>query len=208
VAGVVGDIVDTQLESEPGPMIFLPYSGGWPWMTLLIRTTGDPAQLTAAVRERIWAVDENLPLPGIAPLVENMSGAVARPRFNMQLMGIFAIAALLLAAVGVYGIMAFAVARRTREIGVRMALGAQPGKLVAMVIVQALKVAGFGVVVGLFAALWLSRFLESLLYETTPTDAPTYVAVALTLLAVATIAAFLPAIRATRVDPKVALTSE
>ena len=208
VAGVVGDIVDTQLESDPGPMIFLPYSGGWPWMTLLVRSAGDPALLTAAVREQIWAIDKNLPLPDIASLSENMSGAVARPRFNMQLMGIFAIVALLLAAVGVYGIMAFAVARRTREIGVRMALGAQPGKLVAMVIGQALKVAGLGVALGLIAALWLSRFLESLLYETTPTDALTYVAVALILLAVAAVAALLPALRATRVDPKVALTTE
>ncbi len=208
VVGVVGDIVDTRLESDPGPMIFLPYTGGWPWMTLLVRTSGDPALLTAAVREQIWAVDKNLPLPGIVPLVENMSGAVAGPRFNMQLMGIFAMVALLLAAVGVYGIMAFAVARRTREIGVRMALGAQPGKLVAMVIGQALKVAGFGVALGLLGAFWLSRFLETLLYETTPTDTLTYVAVALILLAVATVAALLPALRATRVDPKVALTTE
>jgi ABC-type antimicrobial peptide transport system permease subunit len=177
-------------------------------MTILIRTSGDPATLTAAVREQVWAVDKNLPLPDIAPLSENMSGAVARPRFNMQLMGIFATAALLLAAVGVYGIMAFAVARRTREIGVRMALGAQPGKLIAMVIGQALKVAGFGVGIGLIAALWLSRFLESLLYETTPTDAVTYVSVSIILLAVATVAALLPAVRATRVDPKVALSTE
>jgi predicted permease len=208
VVGVVGDIVDTQLESDPGPMIFLPYTGGWPWMTLLVRTSGDPALLTAAVREQIWAVDKNLPLPGIAPLGENLVGAVARPRFNMQLMGIFAIVALLLAAIGVYGIMAFSVARRTREIGVRMALGARPGKLVGMVIWQALKVAGLGVALGLIGALWLSRFLETLLYETTPTDVMTYAAVALILLAVAAVAALLPAVRATRVDPKVALTTE
>jgi ABC-type antimicrobial peptide transport system permease subunit len=177
-------------------------------MMVLIKTAHDPASLLASIRREVWAVDESIPMTSLAPLEEYVSWAVARPRLNMQFMGVFAGAALLLAAIGIYGIMAFAVARRTREIGVRMAMGARPGRLVGMVLGQAIRLSALGIGLGLLGSLWLTRFLETLLYETRPIDGPAYAAAALILAAVAVVAALLPALRATRVDPVVSLRSE
>jgi putative ABC transport system permease protein len=208
VVGVVEDLRDIELQSDAGPVIFLPYRGGAPWMMVLIRTDQDPASLLASIRREVWAVDESIPMTSLAPLEEYVSWAVARPRLNMQFMGVFAGAALLLAAIGIYGIMAFAVARRTREIGVRMAMGARPGRLIGTVLGQATRLAAVGISLGLLGSLWLTRFLETLLYETRPIDGPTYAAAALILAAVAVLAALLPALRATQVDPVVSLRSE
>jgi predicted permease len=208
VVGVVEDIRDDRLQADPGPLVFLPYTGGAEWMTIMIATEADPAGLLPAIRREIWAVDEDVPLANIASLEEYVSNAVARPRLNMQFMGLFAAAALLLAALGIYGIMAFAVAQRTQEIGVRMALGAEPGRLIRMVLGQATRLTSLGIGLGLLGALWLTRFLKALLYETNPVDGPAYAAAAIILAAVALLAALIPALRATRVDPVVALKTE
>jgi putative ABC transport system permease protein len=192
VVGVVGDIRDRHLDEEPKQMIFRPYSQiTWPWMTLMIKTTGRTASLDGAVRREIHTVDRNLPVPALAPLQQNLDAPLAQPRFGVLLLGSFAALALVLAATGVYGIMAFAVVQRTREIGVRIALGAMPWRVVGMLLWRGLLLTLVGVGLGWAGAFGLTRFLTSLLYGTAPTDTSTYAAVALLLSVVATLATYI-----------------
>ncbi len=209
VVGVVGDIRDVQLDAAPGPIMFLPY-GAVPvtGMTLVIRTSGTPSTVAAAVRREIRETDPQLPLPEIGSLNGNRAAALAEPRFRMLLLGGFAAAALLLAVLGVYGLMAFAVAQRTREIGVRIALGAHAPRIFSLVLKQGMLLAGIGVLAGLAGALALARVLRSLLFEMSATDPVGIGAVAIVLGAATLLGAWFPARRAARIEPVAALREE
>ncbi len=209
VIGVVADVQDVALDADPAPLVFMPdRQVVLPMTTLLVRTGADVPGLAAAIRHAVWDVDPSLAVPDVRPLLQNRAAALAGPRFNALLLAAFAAVSLLLAAVGLYGLLAFLVARRTRELGVRRALGADTATVARMVLRRAVVLAGTGIAVGLAIAAALARFVASLLYHTSPTDTLTYVAVPALLLLVAAIAAWLPARRATRVSPLIALRSD
>ncbi len=211
VVGVVADVRDISVDVDPRPVLYFNYSlaaRSWVFMNLVVRTSTEASDLAGAIRREIWEIDPTLPVPSVMPLRQNLSTSVAQPRFNMMLMGLFAGVALLLAGIGVYGIMAFSVSQRTHEIGVRMALGAGTSRVVNMVLGSAVKLTLVGAALGLAGALALSRFLDTLLYETEAIDPVVYAGVVAALGLVAVIAAVVPALRATRVDPKLALGSD
>ncbi len=209
IVGVVADVRDLDIDQEARQILFLPYQQiPWPQMTLTIKTAGPQAGLAAAIRREIRAVDGDLPIPEIQPLRQSLSNAVAAPRFRMFLFATFAAVALLLATIGVYGVMTFAVAQRTREIGVRLALGARPWSVVRMVLRRGLLLTLLGIALGWTGAFALTRFLASLLYGTAPTDGATFAAVALLLAGVATAAGYLPARRAAAIDPRLAFSAD
>ena len=174
---------------------------------LMVRTAGDPLDLAPAIRDLIWERDPTIPLNEISTIERAITATVASPRFNMFLVGLFASLALILAAVGVYGVTSYTVGQRTREIGLRQALGAQEKSLLWMVLGQGVKMAAIGVAIGLLGAFWLSRLIASLLYDVAPTDPVTFATVALILVMVATAACYFPARRALAVDPVEALRS-
>jgi len=209
VVGVVGDTKQYGLDEQDLGFVYgVQAQNPGIFNTLAVRTEGDPMALAGAVRSALWSVDPEQPVWKIRTqqsLVERAKGA---PRFLAQLMGGYAILALLLAAVGLYGVTSYSVAQRTREIGVRMALGADAAEVRRIVLGRGLRLAGLGLVLGLLGALALGRVVQSLLYATSPADAVTLLSVALLLLAVAGLASYLPARRATRVDPVVALRYE
>ncbi len=211
VVGVVADVRDLSVDIDPHAVLYFNFSLAsreWVFMNLTVRTSTDASDLAGAIRREIWEVDPTLPVPTVMPLVDNLSDSVAQPRFHMTLMGLFAGTALLLAAVGVYGIMAFSVSQRTHEIGIRMALGAGTPRVMNMVMGSALKLAVVGIALGVALAMAVSRFVESLLYQTEAVDPAIYVGVVAVLGIVALASALIPALRATRVDPKLALGSE
>ncbi len=209
VIGVVGDIRDLRIESEPPPMFYFFHEQlPWPQMTLVIKTEIAPEMMTSAVRQAIWDVDSTLPVPTAAPLDENLAEAMAGTRFSTQLLSLFATIALLVAAMGIYGIISYSVTRRSREIGMRMAMGARPRNMVQLILGHALVLIAVGTALGVLGALGLTRFLQSLLYETSPTHVATFVAVALVLAVVGIVASFIPAARAAKVDPVTALRME
>ena len=177
-------------------------------MTLIVRATSDPASLAAAVRSKVQEVDRNQPVYDVATMEQRFSQAVAPQRFNALVMAIFAGMAVILAGVGVYGVMAYSVTRRTHEIGIRMALGAQRQDVMGLVLRRGAALSLVGITLGLAGALALTRFLSSLLYGVTVRDPMTFVAVSLILTAVALMASYIPARRATKVDPMVALRHE
>ncbi len=209
VVGIVGDIRDQLLQEEPAPMMYLSFQQvSWQTMWLLVCGTGDPLALAPVVRREIHAIDPLLPVANEQPLARLVSEIAAQPRFTALIFGLFASAALVLALVGVYGIVAYGVTQRTREIGVRLALGATPSRIVRGVVRHGVGLAGFGVAIGLWAAYALSRFMQGILYDVTPTDAVTYVGVAALLLGCAAAASILPARWAARLDPVRALRDE
>jgi len=175
---------------------------------LVVRTAGDPMAIAGVVRSEIRAMDSNLPVANIRPMTEVVSTSLATPRLTGFLMGAFAAIALTLAAVGIYGVLSFLVARRTHEIGIRLAVGADRAQVLMMVLKQGLALAGAGIAVGMVAALLLTRLMQNLLYEVRPSDPGTFVVVSLALAVVALLASALPAYRATRVSPLVALRTE
>jgi putative ABC transport system permease protein len=177
-------------------------------MTLVARTQADPALMASAVKQQVWKVDPQLPITRVETMKEVAGESVAGRRFNMLLLAIFAGLALVLAAVGVYGVMSYAVTQRTQEIGIRMALGARAMDVLTLVIKRGLTLILIGVVIGLGGALALTRLLANLLFGVRPTDTLTFVAVSLVLILVALLACYLPARRATKVDPLVALRFE
>ena len=216
VVGVVGDVKHRGLDLESKPEIYVPVyqplfsSRPTPPLSLYVavRTKGDPAALAAAVRREVAAVDPEQPLANVRTMGERLAESVAQRRFNMTLLGVFACVALLLAAVGVYGVMAYAVARRTHEIGVRVALGAQRGDVVRLVVRQGMWLALAGVAVGVAGAYAATRLMTGLLYGVSPTDPLTFVGVSALLTAAALLACLIPARRATKVDPMIALRYE
>jgi predicted permease len=208
IVGIVGD-VRVGVAGDARPTAYVSSrQDHWGGADVVVRTTGDPMALLPAVRREMKALDATLPVGSPASMKDVRSSRLADRRLPMQLMTAFALLALTLAAVGVYGVMAYSVAARTREIGVRVALGAQPRDVFGMVLRQGLRAAVVGLTLGLLGAAALGRVLTKLLYGVTPTDALTFVAVAAVLLAVALAACFIPARRAVRVDPLEALRSE
>ena len=210
IVGIVGDVRQAGLDLPPRPEIYYPYSQ-WGFFApgyLAVRTTGDPMALANAVREQVWAVDKDQPVTGVMPLETMLADYLAPRELQSSLLGAFAGFALLLAALGIYAVLAFSVAQRTQEIGVRVALGAQPRDILRGVLKQGLGLAGLGAAIGVAGALALSRLLASLLFGVSATDPLTLVAAAAVLLAVAAAACFIPARRAMKVDPMVALRYE
>jgi len=189
--------------------MYWPYSQvSVPFGALVVRTTGDPKALTSAVRAAMRELDKDLPLYGIKPVADVIADSVAPRKFNMLLLGVFAGLALVLAAVGLYGVMSYAVSMRTREIGIRMALGASQKRVLGLVVGQGLILTGSGVAIGLIASFFLTRLMTSLLYGVNPTDAITFGGISLLLIGVSTMASVVPAQRAMKVDPMVALRYE
>jgi putative ABC transport system permease protein len=209
IIGVVGDAKTTGLDIEAGPMAYWPHPElAYPYMTLVIRAQGDAAGLTAAARNVISALDNEQPVADERTMESLLANSIARARFNTLLLALFAIVATALAAVGVYGVMAFAVAARTQEIGIRMALGARMLDVLRLVIGQGMAWVLIGVGTGLIASLALTRLLKKLLFNVSATDPITFALVALLLTGVALLACWIPARRAAKVDPSVALRME
>jgi putative ABC transport system permease protein len=208
VVGVVGDVRNTALNQDSPTLYFTSTVRVWPSMDVIVRTPGKPEAVLSAVRTRIHDIDGELPLSNVRTMEEWVSSNAAQPRLNAALIGAFAGVALLIAAIGVYGVLAYAVNQRTREIGLRMALGAQQSGVLRWIVGQGMLVAAAGIAIGLGGAFALSRLLASLLFCIQPRDPLTFSSVALVLVAVAFAACLVPAIRASRVDPIVALRDE
>lgn len=206
IIGVVGDVRYDKLDGELRPMVYwTPPRLTYPSMSLVVRTAGDPEALARAVVGEIRAVDKDQPVSEVRTMENWLADSTARARFGTLLLGAFACAALVLAAVGIYGVISYSVAQRTNEIGVRMALGAQARDVLGMVIGQGMKLVLAGVGLGLVCALALTRLMASLLYGVGAADPQTFAATALLFTAVALVACFIPARRATRVNPLTAL---
>jgi putative ABC transport system permease protein len=205
IVGVVGNVHQFGLDKTPTYDVYFP--GGWK-QHLIVRATSDPAPMAAAVRDAIHRADPNLPVTKISTLDTLVSDSLSPRRFSAVLIGVFAALALLLSGAGVYGVMSYAVEQRTREIGVRMALGAQPLTILGLIVGRGARLALAGIVVGAAGALALTRLLASLLYGVRPTDPLTFAGVAFLLAFVALLACYIPARRAMRVDPMIALRYE
>jgi putative ABC transport system permease protein len=207
IIGIVGDVSHRGLELRKFSTMYLPmHTTGW--KNLVIRTTADPQSLASAVRQEIRALDPELALAGVKTLEQVVYESVAEPRYRTTLLGLFAAVALLQAAIGLYGVLAYAVTQRTYEIGIRMALGAQARDVLRLVIGHGIKLALIGVLIGLGAALALARLMNTLLFDLSPADPLTFGMVALLLTLVALAACWIPARHAAKVDPVVALRCE
>src|SRR5215207_2440073 len=209
VVGVVGDVRYDNLTAEAEPFVYYPHPGlTYEFMTLVVRTAGDPAEMAPAVRREIAAIDPDQPVSDVRTMTQVMADTVGLARFNTLLLGIFAGLATLLAAVGIFGVMNYSVQLRTREIGLRMALGAQPGRVLMLILRQGLLLTLIGIGVGLAGALALSRLLSGFLYGVGANDPATFAAIVVVLGVGSLVACYIPARRATRVDPLVALKYE
>jgi putative ABC transport system permease protein len=207
IVGIVGDVRYDSLVDEAEPTVYFPLPEllSSPWRTLVIRTEGDPAEMAPAVRRALREIDPNQPVSDVRTMDQVMAATVGRARFNTLLLGLFAGLATLLAAVGIFGVMNHSVTLRTREIGLRMALGAQPREVLRLILKQGFLLTSIGVVIGLAGALTLTRVMSGLLFGVGSTDPATFAAIVLLLTLVSLIACYIPARRATRVDPLTAL---
>jgi putative ABC transport system permease protein len=206
IVGVVGSVHHEGLQAPPAPTMYVPYKQDvFSGMSVLVRTSGEPLRFVSTARQIVHDIDRTLPAYSIAPLTTIIGDSVAARRFSMLLLVLFAGIALFLAAVGLYGVVAYAVSQRTQEIGLRMAIGADRGTVLRLVFGNGLKLAVIGVILGILGALSLTRVVASMLFEVTPFDPASYVGTVALLLAVAAVACYLPARRAMRVDPLVAL---
>lgn len=207
IVGVVPDVEDVAISLEPPRTLFFPAVGGWSQVVFMVRFDGDPLS-RRRLQEAVWQVEPGLPVPVVEPLSAALDDVVATPRFNLFILAIFAGVALVLAVMGVYGVTLFAVRRRLREIGVRIALGSREGEVVRLMLGRGLRVAGLGTAAGVLLALGLSRFIETLLFETAPRDPGALLAAAVVALVASGLATWLPARRASRVDPVEVLAAE
>ena len=218
VVGIVGDVHAASLDAAPQPTVYVPHrQDPWPFMTFVLRMASGSAKaesyersagLQASVQNAIWRVDKDQPISAIRTMDEQLSRSLTGRRFSVTLFSAFGATAVLLAAVGLYGVLAFVVAQRRREIGVRMALGATAREVIADVMGQGLRLAAIGIAIGIALAIGAARLLQSLLFGTSSTDAATFAGVATLLIVIAAAASALPAFRASRVDPLVALREE
>jgi putative ABC transport system permease protein len=209
IVGVVGDVHHSGLDLSPGPTIYVPYPHDvFGTMSIAIRSDSDPLSLSADARDAVRELDGSLPAYSMRALEDVVDETLGERRFSMLLLALFAGMASFLAAVGLYGVVSYSVSQRTREMGLRLAMGAIPSSLVRAAIGQGMKPALAGVVIGVPAALALARFLETLLFGVTPFDPASYGATALLLLAVAAFSCYLPARKASRLDPLAALRHE
>ena len=210
VVGVVKDIRQYGLTIDPEPRMYFSHkqTDFFPPQDLLVRTDVDPASVASTVRNAVWAIDKDQPVSNIETMEEVLTDSIARQRFSMLLLAIFAAVALVLAAVGIYGVMSYSVAQRTHEIGIRMALGAQTGAVLKLAVGYGMKLVLTGIVVGLVAAFALTRVMSTLLFGITATDPTTFTLISLLLVLVAALASYIPARRATKVDPIIALRCE
>jgi len=202
IVGVVGDVKETALAEEANPAIYWPHPREpYQFMNFVLRTVIDPANLSAAATKEIHALDPDQPVADIRTLDQVVAKSIARPRFNTLLLAIFAGVALVLASVGIYGVMNYSASQRTQEIGIRMALGAKPSDILRLVVGQGMKLTAAGIAIGIIASLALTRVMSNLLFGITATDLPTFVGVSAVLTVVALLANYIPARRAARVDP-------
>ena len=209
IVGIVGNVRNEQLTREPGPMMYVPFAQTPLWgANVVVKSTEQPAALAATIRRVVHSIDANLPVTDITTMPEVLDSSVARPKFRTGLIGGFGVVALLLAAVGVFGVVSYSVASRTREFGVRAVLGATPASIGGMILREGLTLGGIGLGLGLSAALGLARFLKTELYGVTVYDPLSFMGSAAILLAVAMVACYIPARRAMKVDPMVALRCE
>jgi ABC-type antimicrobial peptide transport system permease subunit len=210
VVGIVGDVHQYALDIEPNPEMYFNYEQSIfiPPPDLAIRTTGDPLAVVKAVRLAIRAVDADSPTYSVRPMDDVVSETVVLPRLEALMLGGFGWLAMILASIGIYGVISYAVSRRSTEIGIRMALGARPGEIVWKILKGALGLAGIGLGIGIPAVLLGGGLLSPLLYQVKANDGVTLLSAGALLLAVAILAAALPAFRASRLDPMVALRSE
>jgi putative ABC transport system permease protein len=209
IVGVVGDVKYTGLETEPEPAYYTPLTQNvWGAAYLVVRASMSPASLTPAIREQIWELDRDIPVANLATMDQLLAQSVAQPRFRTLLLGSFAALALALASVGVYGVISYSVTQRTHEIGIRMALGAQAVDVSKLVIREGMALGLVGVAIGLSASFALTRLIESLLFQVSTTDFSVFAGVATLLIAVSVVACWVPARRASRVDPMAALRCE
>jgi putative ABC transport system permease protein len=209
IVGVVANVRNLELREEPQAEIyFSSLQDFWPAMSLVVRSSVEPSSLSASVRQVVNEVDKSVPVSQVNTMDHLVSESITQPRFNLFLLGLFGTVATLLSAAGIYGVTAYTVSQRTHELGIRLALGAQVGDVLKMILGQGMAVIGVGLAFGLVAAFWLVRLLRSLLFGVGANDALTFVAITLVLLAVALIACYIPARRATKVDPLEALRAE
>ncbi|HVG21877.1 MAG TPA: ABC transporter permease [Blastocatellia bacterium] len=209
IIGVVGDVRYDSLTDEAEPTVYFPHPElTYEFMTLVIRTTGDPSEMAPAVRGELRAIDPDQPVSDLRTMNQVMSDTVGRARFNTLLLGLFAGLATLLAAVGIFGVMNYSVTLRAHEIGIRMALGAQPGGVLMLILRQGLALTLAGIVIGLAGGLALTRVLSGLLFGVGATDPTTFAVMVLLLAVVSLVACYIPARRATRVDPLIGLRYE
>jgi len=209
VVGIVGDVHNQGLATEPKKQVYLPMrQSPTAGMALVARTETDPAAFSNAIQRVIWEVDPGQPIYELSTMDQILARAVFLPRLSTTLLAAFALAALLLAALGIYGVLSYSVSQRTKEIGLRMALGASGGNTVAMIVQSSVIMVAIGGVIGLAGALVLARSLEGILYGVEPFDVPSFAMAATTLLVAGVLASLLPALRTTRVDPVVALREQ
>jgi putative ABC transport system permease protein len=219
IVGVVGDTLQSRFQQQPNPTIYVPHVQqtthwqGPSWnmraaMYFVMRTAGEPTAITDDMRRAVAEIDSSRPAGLIRTVEDYLSDQLSEVRVFMMLLGIFGVSAAVLAATGIYGVMAYAVAQRTREIGIRVALGANAGNVIRLVVRQALFVIAIGMVVGIAGAYALTRFLSNFLWQVSPTDPVTFTSVSVGLVLIAVLACLVPTRRAVTVDPTVALRHE
>jgi putative ABC transport system permease protein len=209
IVGIVGDVRDDSLGQDPRPMVYVPYAQAPFWgANVVVKSTLSPSSVAATIREEVQKIDKDLPVTDVAMMPDIIEASVAQPRFRTFLLGLFGAMALVLAATGIFGVISYSVSRRTNEIGIRVALGASRGTILRMVLRETLLLTFAGLAVGLPCALAASRLLGNMLFGVSASDPATLAIVAITLAAVAALAGYIPARRAMRVDPMVALRYE